>query len=146
MKEKKTLSHENVCSHMLDFKQKMGSRIQIRGKISSFSKTASPQREPFLTMFYTINLSTLLRYQVRFYANHYFENYQQCPLPLEYGNTFRGKVSVCRHHFFIRYEIIQYLIYLNEISLFVKMSEKGGGAIRKVIPFGGTIGPMLGME
>ena len=35
-----------------------------------------------------------------------------------------GKVSVWRHHFFIRYEIIQYLIYLNEISLFVKMSEK----------------------
>ena len=35
-----------------------------------------------------------------------------------------GKVSAWRHHFFIRYEIILYLINLNEISLFVKVSEK----------------------
>ena len=37
---------------------------------------------------------------------------------------FYGKVSVWRHHFFIWYEIILYLIYLIEISFFVKMSEK----------------------
>ena len=34
-----------------------------------------------------------------------------------------GKVSTSRHYFFIRHEIIEYLIYLNEISIFVKMSE-----------------------
>ena len=32
--------------------------------------------------------------------------------------------SVWRHHFFIRYKIIQELIYLIDISHFVKMSEK----------------------
>ena len=35
-----------------------------------------------------------------------------------------GKVSVWRHHFFIRNKIIKYLIYLIDISLFVQMSEK----------------------
>ena len=35
-----------------------------------------------------------------------------------------GNVSVRRHHFFIRYEIIYYLIYPHEISLFVKICEK----------------------
>ena len=44
-----------------------------------------------------------------------------------------GNFSVWRHHFFIRYEIIQYLINLNEISLFCKNEWKSGGAIRKVI-------------
>ena len=41
-----------------------------------------------------------------------------------------GKVSLWRHHFFIRYEIIQYLIYLNEISRFVKICKKA------VAPYG----------
>ena len=41
-------------------------------KITSFSKTTSLQREPFLTMFYTINLSPLLFYKERVYANTYF--------------------------------------------------------------------------
>ena len=40
-------------------------------KITSFSKTTLLQREPFLTLFYTINPIT--RYQDRFYANIYFE-------------------------------------------------------------------------
>ena len=35
-----------------------------------------------------------------------------------------GKGSELRHHFFIRYEIMYNPIYLNEISLFVKISEK----------------------
>ena len=36
------------------------SRNQILWNIRSFSKTTSLQREPFLTMFYTINLSPVL--------------------------------------------------------------------------------------
>ena len=31
--------------------------------------------EPFLTMFNTVNTSPLLVYQVRFYANKYFEQF-----------------------------------------------------------------------
>ena len=42
-------------------------------KITSLSKTKSLQREAFVTMFYTINLSPLLVYKERFYANNYFE-------------------------------------------------------------------------
>ena len=42
-------------------------------KITSFLKTTPLQRESFLTMFYTTNFSTITHYQVRFYANNYFE-------------------------------------------------------------------------
>ena len=42
-------------------------------EISSFSKTTVLQREPFLTMFYTINSSSLLVTNYIFYANNYFE-------------------------------------------------------------------------
>ena len=41
-------------------------------KITSFSETTSLQLEPFLTMFYTINLSQLLVTN-KGYANGYFE-------------------------------------------------------------------------
>ena len=50
-----------------------------------------------------------------------------------------GKASVLGHHFFIRYEIISYLINLNGISLSVKMSEKVvapyGKLSKMVLPF-----------
>ena len=42
-------------------------------EISSFSKTTVLQREPFLTMCYTINSSSLLVTNYIFYANNYFE-------------------------------------------------------------------------
>ena len=64
MKEKTPMSHEVVCFQMLDF---------------SVLKTTLLQREPFLTMFYTTNNDQQLpitHYQVRFYANNYFKNYQ----------------------------------------------------------------------
>ena len=51
-------------------------------KITSFSKTLSLQREPFLTMFYSINLSTLLVTKNHFMLISILSNYQQCPLPL----------------------------------------------------------------
>ena len=48
---------------MLDF-ETSNSKLEVSksnsGKITSFSKTTSLQREPFLTMFYTTNLSHLL--------------------------------------------------------------------------------------
>ena len=67
MKEKNTLvapsSHEVVCFQMLDFKTSNSksevSKSNLR-KITTLSKTTSLHREPFLTMFYTINLSPLL--------------------------------------------------------------------------------------
>ena len=83
MKEKTPLSHKVVCFQMLDF-ETSNSKSEVSKsnsmKITSFSKTSSLRREPFLTMFYTINLSPLLvtilhpcRYQVRFCANNFFE-------------------------------------------------------------------------
>ena len=64
MKEKTPLSHEVVvCFQMLDFEiSKSNSEVSKSNslKITSFSKTKSLQREPFLTMFYTNNLSPLL--------------------------------------------------------------------------------------
>ena len=56
-------SHEVVCFQMLDFKTS-NSKSEVSKsnswKITSFSKTTSFQRELFLKMFYTINLSPLL--------------------------------------------------------------------------------------
>ena len=62
IKEKTPLSREVVCFQMLDFEtsNKLEVSKSNSWKISSFSKTTSLQREPFLTMFYTINLSPLL--------------------------------------------------------------------------------------
>ena len=67
MKEKNTLvapwSHEVVCFQMVDF-ETPNSKSEISKsnswKTTTFSKTTSLQRELFLTMFYTINLSPLL--------------------------------------------------------------------------------------
>ena len=62
MKEKTPLSHEVVCFQMLDF-ETSNSKSEVSKsnswKITSFSKTTLLQRErePFLTMFYTINSS-----------------------------------------------------------------------------------------
>ena len=57
MKEKTPLSHEVVCFQMLDF-ETSNSKSEVSKsnswKITSFSKTTSLQREPFLTMFYII--------------------------------------------------------------------------------------------
>ena len=63
MKEKTPLSPEVVCFPMLDF-ETSNSKSEVSKsnswKITSFSKTTSLQKEPFLTMFYSINLSPLL--------------------------------------------------------------------------------------
>ena len=63
MKEKTPLSHEVVCVWMVDF-ETSNSKCEVSKsnshKITSFSKTMSLQREPFLTWFYTTNLSPLL--------------------------------------------------------------------------------------
>ena len=63
MKEKTPLSHEVVCFQMLDFETSSSKSEVLKSndrKITSFPKTTSLQMELFLTMFYTINLSSLL--------------------------------------------------------------------------------------
>ena len=67
MEEKSPLSHEVVCFQMFDFGtskfnsevSKSNSNILVENN-TSFSKTTLLQREPFLTMFYTIKTSPLL--------------------------------------------------------------------------------------
>ena len=63
VKEKTPLSNRVVCFQMLDF-ETSSSKSEVSKSnlwnITSLSKTSSLQREPFLTMFYTINLSPLL--------------------------------------------------------------------------------------
>ena len=56
--------------------------IKFVEKLTSFSKTKSLQRELFLTMFYTINLSPLLVIKKGFMMIIILSNYQQCPQPL----------------------------------------------------------------
>ena len=63
-----------LCAFTIDFTTS-NSKLEISKsnswKIASVSKTMSVQREPFLTMFYTINLSPL-----RFYDKIILSNYQ----------------------------------------------------------------------
>ena len=63
MKEKTPLSHKVVYFQMLDF-ETSSSKLEVSKsnswKITCFSKTIPLQREPFLTRFYTINLSLLI--------------------------------------------------------------------------------------
>ena len=63
MEEKTPLSHEVVRFQILDFEtSKSNSEVSKSnlGKITSFLKTTLLHREPFLTMYYTINSSPLL--------------------------------------------------------------------------------------
>ena len=53
-------------------------------KATPFSKTTSLQREPFLTMFYTTNLSPLLVTKLGFMLTIILSNNQKCPLPLRF--------------------------------------------------------------
>ena len=76
MKEEKNLCHIKVCAFRcltLRPQNLVGLKIKFVD-ITSFSNTMSLQREPFLILFYTIKLSPT-RYQVRFYANNYFEQF-----------------------------------------------------------------------
>ena len=68
MKENNTLSHEIVCFQMLDF-DTSNSKYEV-------SKSSSLQREPFLTMFYTINLSPILVTKKGFMLINILSNYQ----------------------------------------------------------------------
>ena len=79
MKEKTPLPHEVVCFQMLDF-ETSNSKLEVSKsnswRITSFSKTMSLQREPFLTMFYTTNLSPLLVIKWGFMLIIILSNYQ----------------------------------------------------------------------
>ena len=79
MKEKTPLSHEVVCFQMLDFETsnyKCEVSKSNSWKITSFLKAMALQREPFLTMFYTINLSLLLDTKKGFMIIIILGNYQ----------------------------------------------------------------------
>ena len=76
IKEKTLLSHAVVCFQMLDFETPQSNSDVLKSnswKITSFLKTTSLKREPFLTMFYILSTSHDFDFQVRFYANNYFE-------------------------------------------------------------------------
>ena len=82
MKEKNLVapwSHEVVCLQMLDF-ETSNSKSEVSKsnswKITFFSKTTSLQRELFLTVFYTINLSPLLAIKKGFMIIIILSNYQ----------------------------------------------------------------------
>ena len=67
-----------VCFHMLDLETSTSKSEVSKSnlwKITSFSKTTllQIQRKPFLTMFYTINLSPLLVTKQGFMLINYFE-------------------------------------------------------------------------
>ena len=61
--ERKYTNVEVVCIQMLDF-ETLSSKLEVSEsnswQMTSISKTTSLQREPILTMFFTINLSPLL--------------------------------------------------------------------------------------
>ena len=83
MKEKNTLdtplSHEVVCFQMLDFETSNSKSEVLKSsllKITSFLKTTPLQRELFLVMFYTINLSPLLVIKKGFMIIIILSNYQ----------------------------------------------------------------------
>ena len=76
MDEKTPLSHGEVCFQMIEFgTSKSNAEVSKSNpwKITSFSKTTTLQMEACLTMFYIMNSSPLLVYQVSFYACNYFE-------------------------------------------------------------------------
>ena len=81
---KTPLSYEVVCVWMVDF-ETSSSKLDVSKsnswKITSFSKTMTLQKELFLTMFYTTNLSLLLVTKKAFMLIIILSNYQQCPRP-----------------------------------------------------------------
>ena len=91
MKEKTPASHVVVCFQMLDF-ETPNSKCEVlklnSWKITSFSKTTSLQRKPFLRIYNTTNSSPLLVNKYGFMLIIILSNYQQCPLHLK-GSLFR---------------------------------------------------------
>ena len=91
MKEKTALSHEVVCFQMVGF-ETSNSKYEVSKsnswKITPFSKTTSLQREPFLTMFYTFDLSPILTTKSGFMLTIILSYYQFCPLPLNVSHSF----------------------------------------------------------
>ena len=73
MKEKTPLSHEVVCFQMLDF-ETSNSKSEVSKsnswKITSFSKTSEGAVSHNVLYYQQLPIT---RYQVRFYANNYFE-------------------------------------------------------------------------
>ena len=98
MEEKTPLSHKVVCFQMLDFKTS-NSKSEVSElnpwKITSYSIKTLLQKEPFLTMFNTINLSPLHVTKSCFMLLNILSNYQLCPLPLNQVSNpiIEGRIS-----------------------------------------------------
>ena len=64
---------------MVDF-ETSSSKLEVSKSnswvIASFSKTMALQREPFLTLFYAVNVSPLLVTKIGFMLKIIFSNYQ----------------------------------------------------------------------
>ena len=104
MKEKLPLSHKLCAFRWLISRPQQAwtssSKSEVSKsnswKITSFSKTMALQREPFLTIIYTINLSPLLVTKKGFMPIIILSIYQQCSLPLIIHCTFY--MDICCNH------------------------------------------------
>ena len=81
------------------------------------------QREPFLAMFYTINLSPLLVTIKGFMLIIILSDYQQCPLPLRSRNQIRGKLLLSRklRYFSLREPFLTMFYTINLFLLLITM-------------------------
>ena len=86
---KNTLVTRSCVLSRLDF-ETSNSKLEVpksnSWKITSFAKTTSLQRKPFLTMSYTINLSPLLVSKWGFMLIIILSNYQWCLVPFQVLN------------------------------------------------------------
>ena len=106
------LSHEVVCVQMVDFETSNSKSEVLKSnswKITSFSKTMALQREPFLTVFYTINLSPLFVTKKGLMLTIILSNYQQCPLPL--SQRIDSKAQICDYNVLFLPTSLHFLIH-----------------------------------
>ena len=121
---------------MLDF-ETSNSKLEVSKsnswKITSFSITTSLQREPFLTMFYTINLSPLLVSKLVLMLRNILNNYQKCPVPLKplssgiwkhtvvhQGFLFLSIFSCNFTRFIFKYKVFWARLFYNKVYRIVK--------------------------
>ena len=72
-KKEKHCCNSTLCAFTCIIKHFRWSILLFEWEITSFSKTTFLQREPFLTLVYTIMQLSIIRNQVNCYANNYFE-------------------------------------------------------------------------
>ena len=124
-REKKTpLSHKlcAFCFQMLEFRNlSWGLKFKLNSWVNFFSKTTLLQREPFLTLFYTINSYPFLTTKSVFKLTIILSNYQKCPaVPLKNKNTL---LTGCRSWYSwtlkhkLTLQVYRKVLYLNNHNL-----------------------------